>query len=405
MTTVVTEHGAVVEYEYVGDDTRPVGRRRPGGGRSELPWEDGLLIRVVDPTGVTVTFRHDEFGDLVSTDERASATPPASSATPRADPSPAVSPSGAAPSTATTRRACSSPGSDADGARLALRARAPAPASPRSSTRSAPAPSSTYGAARRPADRPPTRWVARRHAPFDDQGTCAVARAAGRRRLDVRARRPLAPPGRHRPRPARPGAASTTSPATLTATVDPTGVRQEFTTDLGRRHRHAARRVRDDDACASTSTAARLDVHRPTAPAELITYDAAGRPVELVDGEGGLTRLERDLAGRVVAFVSPSGARTTYEYDACGRPVAATDAARGPHHAHATTPTRASSPGPCPPARSSASPTTPSGASSRRRTPGSGTRAVPVRPRRSGSSPARTPASAAAVPATTPPAS
>jgi RHS repeat-associated protein len=58
---------------------------------------------------------------------------------------------------------------------------------------------------------------------------------------------------------------------------------------------------------------------------ELISYDAAGNPVELVDGEGGLTVLGRDVAGKITSITSPAGAVTRYEYDGCGRPWRTTD--------------------------------------------------------------------------------
>ena len=59
--------------------------------------------------------------------------------------------------------------------------------------------------------------------------------------------------------------------------------------------------------------------------AELVSYDAAGNPVELVDAEGGLTVLGRDVAGKITSVTSPTGAVTRYEYDACGRPWRTTD--------------------------------------------------------------------------------
>ena len=52
---------------------------------------------------------------------------------------------------------------------------------------------------------------------------------------------------------------------------------------------------------------------------EFITYDAAGRPVEILDAAGGLTRCERDGAGRVLRVISAEGRIETYEYDAAGR--------------------------------------------------------------------------------------
>ena len=51
----------------------------------------------------------------------------------------------------------------------------------------------------------------------------------------------------------------------------------------------------------------------------VVTYDAAGRPVEILDAAGGLTRCERDAAGRVLRVISAAGRIETYEYDAAGR--------------------------------------------------------------------------------------
>ncbi len=52
---------------------------------------------------------------------------------------------------------------------------------------------------------------------------------------------------------------------------------------------------------------------------EFITYDAAGRPVEILDAAGGLTRCEHDGAGRVLRVISAEGRIETYDYDAAGR--------------------------------------------------------------------------------------
>ena len=51
----------------------------------------------------------------------------------------------------------------------------------------------------------------------------------------------------------------------------------------------------------------------------VVTYDAAGRPVEILDAAGGLTCYERDGAGRVLRVISAEGRIETYEYDAAGR--------------------------------------------------------------------------------------
>ena len=62
------------------------------------------------------------------------------------------------------------------------------------------------------------------------------------------------------------------------------------------------------------SSAKKADVE-----SEFITYDAAGRPVEILDAAGGLTRCERDGAGRVLRVISADGRIETYDYDAAGR--------------------------------------------------------------------------------------
>ena len=62
------------------------------------------------------------------------------------------------------------------------------------------------------------------------------------------------------------------------------------------------------------SSAKKADVE-----SEFITYDAAGRPVEILDAAGGLTRYERDGAGRVLRMISAEGRIETYDYDGAGR--------------------------------------------------------------------------------------
>ena len=64
------------------------------------------------------------------------------------------------------------------------------------------------------------------------------------------------------------------------------------------------------------SSATKTDVE-----GEFITYDAAGRPVEILDAAGGLTRYERDGAGRVLRVISAAGRIETYDYDAAGRAI------------------------------------------------------------------------------------
>ena len=79
-------------------------------------------------------------------------------------------------------------------------------------------------------------------------------------------------------------------------------------TDIFGRVTSEQKRARDG------SSAKKTDVE-----SEFITYDAAGRPVEILDAAGGLTRYERDGAGRVLRVISAAGRIETYDYDAAGR--------------------------------------------------------------------------------------
>ena len=316
ITTLVTESGSVVTYEYADELSRdPSVIVDPLGGRTELVWDRGLLIRVTDPAGVTVDFEYDGYGDLVATGNalgdtarivRDAAGRPVASVT---------------PSGAQTRFTY-------DTAGLLIRREDP------------------DGAV----------WSFE----YDDAGrlTASVAPDGGRTALEYAANgelvRTIDPLGRAiervfdelgnvtaaiLPDGARWGfthdtlsrLTGITDPAghdwireydkigNLTAVVDPTGVRSEAATD----RRAGTATVAD---AFSSSTYSFDEYGRPVraetadGSAELITYDAAGNPVELLDGEGGLTRLERDAAGKIISVTSPSGAVTRYEYDACGRP-------------------------------------------------------------------------------------
>ena len=57
----------------------------------------------------------------------------------------------------------------------------------------------------------------------------------------------------------------------------------------------------------------------PESAAELVVYDPAGNPVEILDAEGGLTRYEYNLASQLVRQISPAGRITAYTYNSCGR--------------------------------------------------------------------------------------
>jgi RHS repeat-associated protein len=322
VTTVVTESGAVVTYEYRGEDRDPSVIVDPVGGRSALTWVDGLLARVVDATGVTVTMTYDASGDLVATTNAVGDTARIErDAAGRAVA--AVSPSGARTEYRHDAAGLLVERRDADGAVWRFEhtsgGRIAAVTDPLGArTEFEYAASGELATTIDPLGRRVTRT-------FDDQGNVARLTLPGGADWtfthDATSR-----------------LLAVTDPAgaiwrreydvvgVLAATVDPTGVRQEFSADVATgvatlRDAFSAATVRFDEYGRPVETST------DESGSELVTYDAAGRAVELLDGEGGLTRLERDLAGRVTAVTSPSGARTVYEYDLCGRPAAATDAA------------------------------------------------------------------------------
>ena len=65
---------AVTTMDYEGDATDPVTVTDAAGGVTRMVWDGGLLKQVTDPTGVTLTLTHDEFGDLVATTDAAGNT-------------------------------------------------------------------------------------------------------------------------------------------------------------------------------------------------------------------------------------------------------------------------------------------------------------------------------------------
>ncbi|WP_161606232.1 DUF6531 domain-containing protein [Microlunatus speluncae] len=320
VTTVVTESGAATEYGYAGANRNPSVIIDPEGGRTELDWDDSLLRRVVDPTGVQVRFGYDEFGDLISVTNAADNVARLErDATGRV--TAAITPSGARtsfhfdaagrlvsrrePNGAIWRQEHSAAGRltaviDPLGGRTAIEY-------------------GPHGEATKsidPLDRAATRI-------FDDLGNIAEAElpdgTSWRFVHDALSR--------------------------LRETVDPTGGvwRREYDATgelVAYTDPSGAQLTLDADPAGATATVTEADnatglrfdpLGRPVAaePAdgstELISYDRCGRPVELVDGEGGLTVLRRDGAGRVIERVLPSGAATRLEYDECGRPAAVID--------------------------------------------------------------------------------
>ncbi len=321
LTTLVTATGSVITYAYADDITRdPSVVHDPLGGRTELEWVDGLLVRVTDPAGVSVGFDYDKYGDLIAT--RNAVGDVARIIRDRAGrPVTAVSPSGAQTRFAYDARGLLVRREDPDGAVWAFEH----DAAGRMTASIAPDGGRTeleYG---------PTGDLVRTTDPLgrvvervvDELGnvTAAVLPDGARWGFthDSLSRLVgITDPAGHD------WAREYDKVGALNAVVDPTGVRTDTATD-----RKAGTATITDAFASATYT---FDAYgRPTrvtgadGSAELITYDAAGNPVEFLDGEGGLTVLGRDTAGKITSITSPTGAVTRYEYDACGRPWRTTD--------------------------------------------------------------------------------
>ncbi|WP_194266079.1 DUF6531 domain-containing protein [Arthrobacter yangruifuii] len=316
ITTLVTETGSVVTYDYADDLSRdPAAINDPLGGRTELLWQDGLLVRITDPAGVSVSVEYNEYGDLIATRNALGGTTRIlrdSAGRPTA----AVTPSGAR-----TRFTYNAAGLlerrvDPDGAVWSFAydpagrvAAVIAPDGGRTELQYA-----SNGEMVRSTD-PLGRSTER---VFDELGNVAEAILPDGARWGYthdtlsRLTRITDPAGND-------WAREYDKIGNLTAVVDPTGVRAEAAID-----RKSGTATLAD--AFSSATYSFDEYGRPVraeavdGSAELTTYDAAGNPVELIDGEGGLTVLGRDVAGKITSVTSPSGAVTRYEYDACGRP-------------------------------------------------------------------------------------
>ena len=315
VTTVVAEQGAVTGYAYEGALRNPSTIRDPEGGETRLGWEDGLLVEVVDPTGVVVRLTYDEHGDLVGTTDAdgrtarlerddlgrvtAATTPSGRTTTYAYDPASGLLAERVDPDGAVWRWEHTAAG------RLSA---VVDPLGSRTSVEHAP-----DGAGTVTVD-PLGRAVTRRH---DDLGNLsevvlpdgarwgfghdALSRlvattdptgAVWRREHDVAGR--------------------------LVAGADPTGVRVGV--DLDQAGGTVEVQQDDDTVASSFDPLGRLVRQRGIdGSVGVSTYDRCGRPVEVLDPEGGLTLLAYDAAGRTVSVTNPSGAITRYAYDACGR--------------------------------------------------------------------------------------
>ncbi|HEX7739511.1 MAG TPA: RHS repeat-associated core domain-containing protein [Marmoricola sp.] len=313
---------SVTAYEYSGDERNPSVVHDPEGGRTEMVWSQGLLQQVVDPTGVVVHFEHDDHGDLVATiDAEGNAARLERDGVGRV--TTAITPSGARTGfTYDESNGLLSARIDPDGARWTYEyttgGRMTAVIDP-AGARTVIERDSATGDETRSVD-PLGRVVSRS---YDDLGNLSEVRlpdgSGWAFTHDALSRvREITNPG---------GGTVTAdydivgAPTTIS---DPTGVRTEISTDPG-----TGRVVSTDGVASSGAEVDRLGrlvgEVQPDGSTVLTRYDRCGRPVEVVDPSGALTRIERDAGGRVVTQILPSGAEIGHTYDSCGRLTTVTD--------------------------------------------------------------------------------
>ncbi|MDQ1075122.1 MULTISPECIES: DUF6531 domain-containing protein [Microbacterium] len=319
VTTVVTADGGVVTYDYPNDLERNPSRvTDPGGGVTELDWENGLLRRVEDPEGVVVRLDYDAHGELTATRNADGAVAKLlRDATGRV--TQAITPLGAV-----TRYVYGDTGAlasreDPDGA-IWRYEHGPGgqitaiidPLGARTELEYGP-----HGRLTRTTD-PLGRAIDRSFDAFGNVTAMTLPDGAtwGFTHDALSRLREITDPT---------GGVWTReydAVGELVRTTDPTGVH----TDISREDTTFTVRTAFEETSVRYDSYGRPErIQDAAGNPSLITYDACGRPVELVDADGGLTRIERDLAGRVTTITTPAGRTTRYEYDHCGRPVAAID--------------------------------------------------------------------------------
>ncbi len=320
---VVADGGAETRYSYGGASRHPSTMVDALGGETRFEHDAGCLVRLVDPTGVELRPGYDEHGDLVSLTnavgdtarlERDGSGRVVAATTPRGRTTTYVhgpeglrerrDPDGSVWRYERTAAGRLTAVTDPTGARTTVE-------------------HGDDGEERLRVD-PLGRAVRQR---LDDLGNLASVElpdgSTWRFTHDALSR-----------------STSATAPdgATWTQTHDATGNRVGSVDPLGHRAAVVGDQARGTLVCSDAlgSTTHRFDplgrpvsTERPDGSVAMATYDRCGRAVELLDGEGALTRIERDAAGRPVAVTDPTGRVTRYEHDACGRRSAVVDPAGG----------------------------------------------------------------------------
>lgn len=319
VTRVMVEEGSESVVTYDGASRNPSLMVDPEGGETRLDWADGLLNRLVDPTGVELRFEHNEHGDLVAVTNGAGDT-----ARLEYDDAgraiAAITPSGHRTTFVHGVHGVAER-HDPDGSVWRFE-------------------HSTAGRLTTVIDPMGGRTEIERGDDGEERRRIdPLGRATSRRLDDLGNLASIELPDGSSWRFTHDGLSRLTSTTTpdghlwtrsynaageLVETVAPTGDRIEVSTD-----RASGTVVAQDAAGVVTHRFDELgrpvSAQTPDGSLAIATYDRCGRVVEQLDAEGALTRIDRDAAGRPVAITSPSGDVTRFEHDACGRRSAVVD--------------------------------------------------------------------------------
>ena len=327
---------STITYEYANAwDHNPSRVVDALGGVTELNWEGGLLTSLTGPEGVSMTLNYDEFGNLTSfADQEGNTT--SFTYTAAGHLAQVTTPLGLTTSFTHDAAGNITGRQDPDGSRWKFEYTAGRrlvavidPSGARTSYEYGP--SGDMTAVIDPLGR-------RTERTFDENGNVATVTLPNGGVFSYvwdglsRLIRTVDPAGGHWEN-------TYDAASVLTKMPDPTGVRVRTQADrksgsvtswdgtdgVRVKFDHLGRPVAREEIFSPTEAAQEAPKARaektdtPESAAELVVYDPAGNPVEILDAEGGLTRYEYNLASQLVRQISPAGRITAYTYNSCGR--------------------------------------------------------------------------------------
>ena len=327
---------STITYEYANAwDHNPSRVVDALGGVTELNWEGGLLTSLTGPEGVSMTLNYDEFGNLTSfADQEGNTT--SFTYTAAGHLAQVITPLGLITSFTHDAAGNITGRQDPDGSRWKFEYTAGRrlvavidPSGARTSYEYGP--SGDMTAVIDPLGR-------RTERTFDENGNVATVTLPNGGVFSYvwdglsRLIRTVDPAGGHWEN-------TYDAASVLTKMTDPTGVRVRTQADrksgsvtswdgtdgVRVKFDHLGRPVAREEIFSPTEAAQEAPKARaektdtPESAAELVVYDPAGNPVEILDAEGGLTRYEYNLASQLVRQISPAGRITAYTYNSCGR--------------------------------------------------------------------------------------